>query len=319
MMSAPSMQSRVEDYLDDRRRLGFSLKTTGSYLMSLAHYADRSGHSGPLSSEIIVAWAQNETASDKPTTWAKRLSSIRGFLNYCAQTDGQSNVPDSNVFGRPRGRPTPHIYTETEIADLLAAAKRLPEPGTLRPATYETFFGLLAATGLRLSEALHLRCADVDLTASQVTVRQAKWGKSRLVPLHPTVCEAMSRYQALRQRVPSGPDSHFFVSESGGAISRSVPQKVFERLRADLGWVSRGSCPAPRIHDLRHSFICRRVMLWHQHGTDIDNAMLALSTYVGHVAVTYTYWYLTGVPELMAVAGQKFERFASEAEEASND
>jgi integrase len=319
MMSALSMQSRVAEYLDDRRRLGFSLKTTGAYLMSLAHYADRIGHNGPLNSEIILSWAQSETASMKPTTWAKRLSNIRRFLNHCAQTDGETSVPDGNIFGRLRGRPTPHIYTESEIVELLAAAKRLPAPRSFRSATFETFFGLLAATGLRLSEALCLRCSDVDVAAGQLTVRQGKLGKTRLVPLHPTACEAMSQYLTLRQRVPMSQDSHFFVSESGAAISRSVPQKVFAHLRADLGWRSRGSCPAPRIHDLRHSFICRRVMLWHKHGTDIDNAMLALSTYVGHVSVTYTYWYLTGVPELMDVAGQMFERFASESGENGNE
>lgn len=317
-MPTPSMQTRVAEYLDDRRRLGFSLKTTGSYLMAFARFADSSGHTGPLNSEIILAWAQNGTASTTPTTWAKRLINIRRFLNYCAQTDGITEVPDADVFGRLRGRPTPHIYTEAEIADLLAAARRLPPSGTLRPATYEAFFGLLAATGLRLSEALHLRCSDVDLIAGHLTVRETKLGKSRLVPLHLTVCEAMARYLALRQRVPSMPDGHFFVSPVGTAIARRTVETVFKQLRAELGWVARGSCPTPRIHDLRHSFICRRVMLWHEKGADIDNAMLALSTYVGHVAVTYTYWYLTGVPELMAVAGRRFELFASKAEEVSN-
>lgn len=316
-MPTSSMQSRVEEYLGDRRRLGYTLKTTGLYLMSFARFADGNGHTRPLSSEVVLAWAKGETSSVTPTTWAKRLVNIRRFLNYCAQTEEKTEVPDADVFGRPRGRPTPHIYTEAEITELLAAARRLPPPGTLRPVTYEAFFGLIAATGLRLSEALHLRCSDVDLIAGHLTVRQAKLGKSRLVPLHPTVCEAMARYLTLRQRVPSEPDSHFFVSPAGTAIARKTAQNVFERLRADLGWVSRGSCPAPRIHDLRHSFICRRVMLWHEQGADIDNAMLALSTYVGHVAVSYTYWYLTGVPELMAVAGRRFELFASDAEEVS--
>lgn len=317
-MSVPSVQSRVQEYLDDRRRLGFSLKTTGSYLMSYARYADRTGHSGPLTSATIIAWAQSGPATNTPMTWTKRLPNIRAFLNFCARTDGETDVPAADIFGRPRGRPTPHVYTEAEIADLLAAARRLPPQGTLRPATYEAFFGLLAATGLRLSEALNLQLTDVDLIARHLTVREAKWGKSRLVPMHPTVCEAMSRYLALRQQVPSTPNSHFFVALAGTAIARKTAQNVFERLRADLGWVSRGSCPAPRIHDLRHSFICRRVMLWHEQGTNIDNAMLALSTYVGHVAVTYTYWYLTGVPQLMAVAGRNFERFAGEAKELSN-
>jgi integrase len=283
--------------------------------MSFARFVDGIGHTGPLSSEIILAWARGESAHTTPTTWAKRLVNIRSFLNHCARTDGRSEVPDADVFGRLRGRPTPHIYTEAEIAELLAVAGRLPPVGTLRPVTYETFFGLLAATGLRLSEALRLRCSDVDLIASHLTVRQSKWGKSRLVPMHPTVTKAMARYLELRQRVPSASDAYFFVSPAGTAIPRKTAQNVFERLRRELGWIARGTCAAPRIHDLRHSFICRRVMLWHEQGADIDNAMLALSTYVGHVAVSYTYWYLTGVPELMAVAGRRFEMFASDAEE----
>ena len=132
-MAKSSMQSRVEEYLDDRRRLGFSLKTTGAYLRAFARFIDRSEHTGPLSSEIILTWAQGETASASPTTWSKRLINIRRFLNYCAQTDGRTEVPEADVFGRPRGRPTPHIYTETEIAELLAAAKQLPPPGSVIP------------------------------------------------------------------------------------------------------------------------------------------------------------------------------------------
>ena len=317
-MVQTTMQSRVEEYLAERRRLGFTLATTSLYLTSFARFVDQAGHTGPLTSEIILAWARSETSSATPSTWGKRLGNIRRFLNHCAQTDGQTEVPDADVFGRLRGRPTPHIYTEVEIAEMLAAARRLPPARTLRPATYETFFGLLASTGLRLSEALNLRCADVDLTAGQLTVRQSKFGKSRLVPLHPTATKAMALYLALRQRVPSEPHAHFFVSPAGTAIARKTVQNVFGRLRAELGWTSRGSLPAPRIHDLRHSFICRRVMLWHEHGVDIDNAMLALTTYVGHVAVSFTYWYLTSTPELMAVAGKRFELFASRAEEVGH-
>lgn len=234
MMSTPSMRSQVEKYLADRRRLGFALKTTGSYLTSFARFVDGIGHTGPLSSEIILAWARGESAHIAPTTWAKRLINIRSFLNYCARTDGKSEVPDADVFGRLRGRPTPHIYTEAEIAELLAAARRLPPAGTLRPVTYETFFGLLAATGLRLSEALHLRCSDVDLTTGHLRVHQSKWGKSRLVPMHPTVTNAMARYMELRQRMPSAPDACFFVSPAGTAIPRETAQKVFARLRREL-------------------------------------------------------------------------------------
>jgi len=317
-MATPSMQSQVEKYLDDRRRLGFVLQTNGAYLMSFARFVDRIGHTGPLTSEVILAWAQRDSAYTTPSIWARRLINIRRFLKQCAQMDGKSEVPETDVFGRLPGRPTPHVYTEAEVVELLAAARRLPPVGTLRPATYEAFFGLLAATGLRLSEALRLKCADVDLTEGLLTVRQSKWGKSRLVPLHPTVTQAMAQYLTLRQRLSSASDDHFFVSRAGTAIGRRTVETVFGRLRTEMGWVARGSHPAPRIHDLRHSFICRRVMLWHKQGADIENAMLALSTYVGHVAVSYTYWYLTGVPELMAVAGQRFELFSSDAREVSH-
>lgn len=185
----------------------------------------------------------------------------------------------------------------------------------LRSATYETFFGLLASTGLRLSEALHLRCSDVNLSAGCLTVRQGKLGKARLVPLHPTVCEVLARYLTFRKQFSLTPESYFFVSDTGCHLPRRTVENVFIRLRKKLGWTSRGNWRAPRIHDLRHTFICRRVTLWHKEGAEIDNAMIYLSTYVGHVAVTYTYWYLTGIPELMTVVGQRFEQFAENAKE----
>lgn len=317
MMPSPSMQSLVQEYLDVRRRLGFALTISGSQLMAFARFADRAGHCGPLTCEIILAWAQGEAMRATPITWARRLEIIRPFAKYRAQSEAGTEVPANDLFGRAHRRLTPHIYTDEEIADLLAAARRLSPVGTLRPATYEAFFGLIAATGLRLSEALHLRCSDLDLRRGYLTVRQTKFCKSRLLPLHPTTTEALAWYVTVRRRYfPWAPDARVFVSSAGTGMAARTVHNVFARIRADLGWVARGSHSAPRIHDLRHTFICRRVMLWHDHGTDIDNAMLALSTYVGHAKVSDTYWYLSGVPELMAVAGRRFEQFASEPSEA---
>jgi len=316
MMSASSMHSLVQDYLNERRRLGFDLDRPGSQLLAFARFVDRVGHTGPLTAEIILAWAQGEAMRATPITWARRLDVVRPFLKHRALIDPETAVPDGDIFGRARRRLTPHIFTEGEIADLLAAARRLPPPATLRPATYEAFFGLIASTGLRHSEALHLRCSDLDLAAGHLTVRQTKFRKSRLVPLHATVLEAMNRYLTIRRRLlPSAPADLVFVSPAGTAIADRTAHGVFEKLRAGLKWTARGDHPAPRIHDLRHSFICRRVMAWHENGANIDNAMLALSTYVGHAKVSDTYWYLTGVPELMAVAGKRFEEFAANAGE----
>ena len=312
MTSAPSMLSLVQEYLDQRRRLGFALAIRGTQLLSFARFADRVGHRGPLTSRLILDWVQGEARRAAPATWASRLEVVRPFARHRAQVEPGTEVPCAGAFGYRRRRPTPHIYTGAEITDLLAAARRLQPAGTLWPLTYETFFGLVAATGLRLSEALRLRCADFDADGNVLTVRQTKFCKSRLVPLHSTVTAALTQYLAARQGcAPSAPDAPLFVSPSGAALAGRTVQGVFVRLRTKLGWAARGTLPAPRIHDLRHSFVCRRVMLWHETGANIDNAMLALATYVGHAKVSDTYWYLTAVPELMAVAAQRFELFAA--------
>ena len=223
-------------------------------------------------------------------------------------------MPEADTFGRSRRRLAPHLYTDQEIVDLLAAAGRLSPKGALRPATYRALFGLIAATGLRLSEALRLQCVDVALDAGMLTVRQTKFAKSRLVPMHATTVRALQQYLALRQyHLPTLPDGPFLVSATGTALPKSTVHWVFDQLRNQLGWTARGGHPVPRIHDLRHTFICRRVQLWHDHGTDIDNAMVALSTYVGHAKVSDTYWYLTAAPDLMSVAGRRFEQFVEAA------
>jgi integrase len=177
----------------------------------------------------------------------------------------------------------------------------LPPKGSLRPATYQTLFGLIAATGLRCSEAWKLLCSDFDAVQNRLTIRETKFRKSRHVYLHPTVTEQLLRYGKLRDRfIGKVPSKHFFVTRSGTGLAASTVQGVFQQLRAQLRWVPRGGHPAPRIHDLRHTFICKRVKLWQRDGADIDHAMIALSTYVGHVEVSDTYWYLTAVPDLMA-------------------
>jgi len=312
MTPAPSMLSLVQDYLDERRRLGFALAIPGALLLGFAQFADRAGHRGPLTARLMMDWAREEARRADPATWARRLAILRPFAMHRAQVEPGTEIPRADVFGHKRRRPTPHIYTAAEVADLLAAARRLPPAETLRPLTYETFFGLVAASGLRLSEALHLQCGDFDVGGGILTIRQTKFCKSRLVPLHSTTVAALAQYLATRQRsAPAAPDAPLFVSPSGTALVKRTVHGVFARLRAELGWAARGTLPAPRIHDLRHSFVCRRVALWHETGADIDNAMLALSTYVGHAKVSDTYWYLTAVPDLMVAAAKRFELFAA--------
>ena len=313
MTPARSMQSLVKAYLQERRRLGFTLNISGSQLMAFARFADQAGHRGPLTSQLILDWAQGQARRTTRITWARRLEIVRPFARFCARFDPSTEIPRRGIFGRAHRRITPHIYTDREITDLLAAAAQLPPKTGSRSKTYETLFGLIAATGLRISEALNLRCSDVDLTQGLLTVRRTKFRKSRLLPLHATTTAALMRYATLRERhVAATQHSWFFISSSGAQIAKRTVHHVFQRLRQQLGWIPRGGHAAPRIHDLRHTFVCRRVQLWYAQGANIDHGMLALSTYLGHAKVSDTYWYLTGVPDLMALAAQRFEDFAEE-------
>ena len=312
-MSAPTaMQTMACNYLDERRRLGFELKSRGHTLMSFARYVDALEHCGPLTVEIMAQWArQDKWKRDDPATWARRLKLLRPFTRYLRQFEPHTEIPDESVFGPIQERLTPHIYHEQEIVDLLGVARTLRPLGGLRPATYETLFGLIAAAGLRVSEAVHLSEADVNLKLGLLTVRQTKFAKSRQLPLHPSTIEALHRYHKQRdQHVAVAAKMPFFVSSKGKGLGLRQVRRVFATLRQQLGWVSRGGHDQPRIHDLRHTFAVRRVMLWQAQSVEIDQAMLALSTYMGHAKISNTYWYLTAIPELMAVAAGKFEQFA---------
>ena len=309
-MKQLSMVALVEDYLSMRRQLGFALKIQGHQLLRFGHFADDNGHCGPITLDLAVQWARSN--APRPITWAGRIEALRPFAKYRAQFDPTTEIPPPRLFGLGRRRLVPHIYSTQEVQSLLDAAAQLPPAGGLRPATYETFFGLLAATGLRISEALRLTLEDVDLEAGIITVRETKFCKSRLVPLHLTTTEALQRYARLRNvKIPAPSSDDFFLSDGGRRMLQDTVQRRFRRLCDQLHWRSRGGHPAPRIHDLRHSFITHCILRWYQQGINLDKEILALSTYVGHAEVTYTYWYITGVPELMAIATRRFEKFAA--------
>ena len=318
MKTATALQTYVAHFLDERRRLGFASRSMGYALGSFARYSDRLETQGPLTVEVMAAWARcPNNGSDNPLTWARRLKILRPFARWLQQFEPGTEVPDDSVFGSVDQRLAPHIYTEEEIADLLVAARGLCPP--LRGATYETLFGLLAATGLRVSEAVHLLDADVDLRAGLLTVRRTKFAKSRQVPLHPSTLEVLRAYRLLRdQQVARTDEGPLFVGtrgrRQGCALSLRQVDRVFRGLCNRLAWVNRGAHHAPRIHDLRHTFVVRRMLLWQAQGIDVDQQMLALSTYVGHAMVTNTYWYITAVPALMAPAAERFEPLLPSAE-----
>ncbi len=321
MSATTSLRARVERYLAERRRLGFDLRSPAYALRGFARHVQSVGHHGPLTVEIMADWARRDShGSSDPRTWARRLKSLRSFTRWLQQFEPRTEVPDDTIFGRLPGRQAPHIYSEGEIVELLVAARGLgPNPG-LRGMIFETMFGLIACTGLRISEALALRNEDVDLARGMLTIHQTKFAKSRQVPMHHSTIKSLRRYRSARDLSGESTqaDAPFFIGKRGRR--RGLPlgdrqvHRVFEALREQLGWQNRGTHHAPRIHDLRHSFVVNRIMHWHVQGIDIDQAMLALSTYVGHAMVTNTYWYLSAVPELMALAAGRFESFMPQPE-----
>jgi integrase len=306
MKRSPTMISLVEDYLATRRKMGFALEIAGAQLLAFARYADQTGHRGPVTSDLTVRWAQSSQKST-PLTWARRVEVLRPFAKYCSQFDAATEIVPRRFFGAAHRRLIPHIYRELEIEALLKETDNLLPVDGLRPLTYYTLFGLVAATGLRISEALHLKLQDLDLGHSILTVRQTKFRKSRLLPLHSTTVAALRRYAEARQhRFGRQSLESFFVSDRGTPLPDRTVHCTFEKLRKRLGWIARGGHAAPRIHDLRHSFICHSLLRSYQQARPIDNIIDVLSTYVGHVKISDTYWYVTATPELMAVAAQRF-------------
>ena len=311
MSRGAGMHAAVQRYLEERRRLGFELKSPGTELARFARFADARGHQGPLTLELQLDWAREHVARTSSVTAARRLEIIRPFAAYHRQFEPATEVPPPFILGRGHRRLAPHIYTDQEIRDLLELCGRMTPQGSLRPLTYKTLFGLIAATGLRVSEALKLRLADLNLPGATLTVRETKFHKSRCLPVHGSVVQALSDYLRARQRFAgSGGDAPVFVSATGSALSSSTVHGVFDRLRKQLGWRARGGHARPRIHDLRHTMVTRRVERWRAEGVPIEHAMFWLCTYLGHAKISDTYWYVSGTPELMTLVGAQFERFA---------
>jgi integrase len=301
-------QAKVDAYVAERRRAGFKLLIAAGQLANFAQFAQLNAPRGPLTVELASRWALASRYSARLTA-ARRIEVLRGFAQYSRMSDPATQIPSRHLFGPAHRRLTPHIYTDQEIRSLLHAAAHLSPPGGLRAASCITLFGLIAATGLRISEATGLARSDVDLNQRLLLIQQSKFGKDRWVPLHPTAVQALRYYVKRREGEPCIRFCKaFFIDDQGLALSARRVRYAFGRIRQTLGWRARGGHSAPRIQDLRHRFICHRLQRWYAEGKDIDQHILSLSTFVGHVKVTDTYWYVTATPELMAAAARRYHR-----------
>jgi len=307
MNARSTMRSKVRAYLVERRQTGFILRIEGQQLNCFARFVDDTGYRGPLTIEIASRWA-NASRLGRRITAARRIEVLRSFARYCRSWDGSSEIPPLRLFGPGHRRLTPHIYSSAELHTLMDAARRLHPVGGLRGQTCAAIIGLIAACGLRIGEATALRRADVDFDGSCLHIQHSKFGKSRLVPMHPSTGDALRLYAQRRDRDPQCACSEaFFVFDHGRRAGTRHVHYAFREVRQALQRRPRGGHSRYRMHDLRHSFVCRRLERWYQQGTDIDRQMLALSTYIGHASPADTYWYVTATPRLMTLAARRLE------------
>jgi integrase len=279
------------------------------YLPQFARFAEQK-RAPRLTVQLAIDWACT-SKRQTPITRANRIIRLRGFAKYCQRFDPDGEIPPIGLFGRTRRRLVPHIYTEQELTELLDATSKLRPTAGLRPVTYRTIYGLLASCGLRIGEAIRLTRADVDLDCGVLAISDTKRHKSRFVPLHSSAVRALEAYAHQRdRRVPLPQSNHFFLLDNGKPPTRARICCALHRLTDKLGWKPRGDYSQHRVQDFRHTFVVRNLLRAFEAGLDADRVVLPLSTYVGHNHVADTYWYVTGVPELMEIAGERFQNYS---------
>jgi len=319
MSVTPPMTEHVQAYLSLRRSFCFQLDIAGYVLQTFARFADREAAGKPLTVELALRWAQS-SSTGKQVTAARRLLILQPFVRYLRTVQPLTEPLPNRLLGPAQYRYIPHIFSDAEILALLNATSGLRPHGGLRARSVQTYLGLLACTGMRPREPLRLTRADVDLEANVLTVRQTKFSKSRIVALDPTAAQAMREYAHMRDRHVRRPQSAFFLSDDGTAFTLKRAQWAFKYLRRRLGWDHQEyGHRLPRLYDLRHTFVCHRLLTWHRDGVDVQVALPSLSTYLGHVKVTDTYWYVTAIPDLMNAVSERFERFVYGAGKEQHD
>jgi integrase/recombinase XerD len=301
-----SLTQAVNDYIALRRSLGFKLREYGECLREFASFLRKNG-SAHITNKLAVEYATRRQ-HEKPVSWARRLIIIRGFARYRIGEDPRSEIPPLGLLRFRSRRARPYVYSLDEIRRLLNAALKIESPHELQPRTYHCLFGLLSVSGLRLGEAVNLQPQDVDWSERVLIIRGAKFGKTRLVPLHPSTLKVLRDYADLRDKIFDGwilPS--FLVTSSGTKLEKTNLSRIFRELSRQIGLRKPGMRHGPRLHDFRHRFAIETLLRWYRRGESVGQRMPVLSTYLGHGNVSGTYWYLSSTPELIAVASKLIE------------
>ena len=298
-----ALHEAVDDYIAIRRSLGFKLEDYPWMLHDFVDYLE-SHRESKVTTLLALEWAQRPGADAHLAYLAKRLCVVRGFARHLRAFDPDTEVPAAYLMGWQACRATPYIYSEQDIQALLSAAGSLkPE---LRAATYQTLVGLLIVTGARVGEMIGLDRDDIDWDAGVLAIRYSKFGKSRELPLHPSSLDALRDYAEARDRLCPGPKtSSFFVNTLGKRPAYETVHHSFSKLAGIAGLRPRSDSCRPRVHDTRHSFACASLVGWYRRGVDVQAQLPVLSAWLGHAKPENSYWYLSAVPELLALAAER--------------
>lgn len=265
-----TLQKAVREYLDMRRGLGFKLQDAGRLLLKFVTFMEQR-HASYITAQLALAWAQ-QPSSVQPVEWAHRLSIVRTFARHRSATDPRTQIPPAGLLPFRPKRAQPYMYSNREIKALLRAALALHSRDRLRPWTYYCLLGLLSVSGLRLGEVRNLKLEDVDLRSALLTIRGSKFGKSRLVPLHASTCDALAKYLRRRHRLwPTRPvSSYVFVSNRGTRLGSSVIHLTFNALSRQIGLRGPSDRHGPRLHDMRHRFAVMTLLRWYRSGKTLN-------------------------------------------------
>jgi integrase/recombinase XerD len=298
------LRQDLRHYIDLRRALGYRLRKHEPRLREFIAFLEAKG-SDRITTKLAVAWATESSKGHKHSC-CERLGIIRSFSKHVSAMDARTEIPPIGTVRRPEVALRPYIYTQEEIGRLMASARDLLSPRGLRCHTYYHLVGLLATTGMRSGEAVRLGVGDVNLAEGLLTIRESKFGKSRIVPLHLTTVKALAGYKARRDAFLKKAEAPtFFINERRGPISS--PHKSFRDIRSAAGLEKMRSGIRPRMHDLRHTFAVQTLLTWYRNGADVERDLPILSTFLGHSHIENTYWYLTSTPELLGAACERLE------------
>lgn len=299
------LRQSVDDYLAVRRALGYKLKLHGRVLPQFVEFLGAQGAS-VITTSLALAWAtQPEDAS--VVWWHQRLAIVRGFALYLRASDPRTEVPPADLLPAKFRRAVPYLYSEADVQTLMEAARKIRSP--LKAATYETLIGVLAVTGMRVSEVIALDHSDVELPEGRLTVRHGKNGRSREVALHPSTVTALDAYARLRDELcPHPKDPSFLLSNAGTRLYYGTVWHEFDRLRRRSGLDRESLGRQARMHDLRHAFVLRTLLGWYREDGDVEAQLPLLATFLGHVDPSSTYWYFEAAPQLLALAAERLDR-----------